>query len=64
MGAAKQSGEPRVDIVAFQRLVQGQGREGKVLGLRVLGVYISLLFRDQRSGYGLCLGDQLDGGTI
>lgn len=38
MGAEKQSGEPRVDIVAFQRLVEGQGRKVKVLGLSILGV--------------------------
>lgn len=38
MGAEKQSGEPRVDIVAFQRLFEGQGREVEVPGLSMLGV--------------------------
>ena len=58
--AEKQSGKPRVGIVAFQRLIEGQRREVEVLGLSVQGISILLLIKDQRLGYRLYPGKKLD----
>lgn len=63
MRAEKQSGRPRVDTVAFRRLVKGQEREVEVLGLNMQGVQILLLPRDQRLGCELYPGEKLDGDT-